>query len=71
MTVILSSTLLLFVRRDDEDHLVILGSGVIAQMAGQAELRPEGPLAVWTGDGGSSLRPVGTLMRVGSYRPPH
>ena len=38
---------LLIVRRYDEDHLVILGSGSVgAQMTDEANLHPEGSLAV-------------------------
>ena len=55
--------LLLVVRRYDEDHLVILGLGsVSAQMTDEASLRPEGSLALWTGNGGSCRTPVGTVL---------
>ena len=40
---------------NDEDHLVILGLGLISvgmKMAGQANWCLEGSLAVWTGNGG-------------------
>ena len=54
---------MLFVCRYDEDHLVILVSGSVgAQMTDEANLHPEGSLAVWTGNGGSCRAPVGTVL---------
>lgn len=48
---------MLFIRCNNEDHLVILGlrSGSVGvQMTGQANSRLEGSLALWTKDGGDS-----------------
>ena len=54
---------MLFVRRSDEDHLVILGSGSVgAQMTDEANLRLKSSLAVWTGDSGSCRAPVGAVL---------
>ena len=53
----------LFVHRHDEDHLVILGSGSVgAQMTDETNLRLEGFLAVWTGNGGSCRAPDSTVL---------
>ena len=54
---------LLFVRRFDEDHLVILGSGLVGtQMTCQANPRSERSLAVWAGNGGGIWGPVGSVL---------
>ena len=57
---------MLFVRRCDEDHLVILELGKLCpvgtQMADEANLRPEESLAKRTGNGGSCCRVAGSVF---------
>ena len=52
-----------FVRRSEEDHrLTLLSGSVGAQVADEADLRPELPWAVWTGNVGGCWAPVGAVL---------